>query len=68
MLTKCSDREGLVKTITRTVAAGLLITGCVNLTPADAERLFAWTSPHLPAGWSAVLPTEYERGTLVRVE
>jgi hypothetical protein len=33
MLTKCSDREGLVKTITRTVAAGLLITGCVNLTP-----------------------------------
>lgn len=42
--------------------------GCVNLTPADAERLFAWTSPHLPAGWSAVLPTEYERGTLVRVE
>jgi hypothetical protein len=42
--------------------------GCVNLTPADAERLFAWTSPHLPAGWSAVLPTEYELGTLVRVE
>lgn len=42
--------------------------GCVNLTPADAQRLFAWTSPHLPAGWSAVLPTEYERGTLVRVE
>jgi L,D-transpeptidase catalytic domain len=42
--------------------------GCVNLTPADAERLFAWTSPHLPAGWSAVLPTDYELGTLVRVE
>jgi hypothetical protein len=42
--------------------------GCVNLTPADAERLFAWTSPHLPQGWSAVLPTEYELGTLVRVE
>jgi len=42
--------------------------GCVNLTPADAERLFAWTSPHLPSGWSAVLPTEYELGTLVRVE
>lgn len=41
--------------------------GCVNLTPADAARLFAWTSPHLPAGWSAVLPTEYELGTLVRV-
>ena len=42
--------------------------GCVNLTPADAERLFAWTSPHLPAGWSAVLPTDYELGTLIRVE
>ncbi len=42
--------------------------GCVNLTPADAERLFAWTSPHLPSGWSAVLPTDYELGTLVRVE
>jgi hypothetical protein len=42
--------------------------GCVNLTPADAERLFAWTSPRLPAGWSAVFPTSYERGTLVRVE
>jgi hypothetical protein len=42
--------------------------GCVNLTPADAERLFAWTSPRLPSGWSAVLPTEYELGTLVRVE
>jgi hypothetical protein len=42
--------------------------GCVNLTPPDAERLFAWTSPHLPAGWSAVLPTDFELGTLVRVE
>jgi hypothetical protein len=42
--------------------------GCVNLTPADAARVFAWTSPHLPSGWSAVLPTEYELGTLVRVE
>ena len=41
--------------------------GCVNLTPKDAERLFDWTSPKLPAGWSAVFPTEYEPGTLVRV-
>lgn len=41
--------------------------GCVNLSPLDASRLFAWTSPHLPAGWTAVFPTEYERGTLVRV-
>jgi len=41
--------------------------GCVNLTPLDAERLFFWSSPRLPAGWTAVLPTDYEPGTLVRV-
>src|SRR5690606_15301213 len=37
--------------------------GCVNLSPLDAQRLFHWTSPRLPAGWTAVFPTEYERGT-----
>ncbi|MET0790940.1 MAG: L,D-transpeptidase, partial [Polyangiaceae bacterium] len=41
--------------------------GCVNLTPLDAERLFSWTSPRLPAGWNAALPTSYEPGTLIRV-
>ncbi len=41
--------------------------GCVNLTPLDAEQLFRWASPRLPAGWTAVLPTEYDPGTLVRV-
>jgi hypothetical protein len=41
--------------------------GCVNLTPADAERLFDWASPRLPDGWSAVFPTDYEPGTIVRV-
>ncbi len=41
--------------------------GCVNLAPLDAQRLFAFTSPHLPAGWTAVLPTSVEEGTLVRV-
>jgi hypothetical protein len=41
--------------------------GCVNLTPLDAQFLFNWTSPQLPAGWTAVLPGEYDRGTLVRV-
>jgi lipoprotein-anchoring transpeptidase ErfK/SrfK len=41
--------------------------GCVNLAPLDAQRLFAFTSPHLPAGWTAVLPTATEEGTLVRV-
>jgi lipoprotein-anchoring transpeptidase ErfK/SrfK len=41
--------------------------GCVNLTPVDAQRLFFWSSPHLPAGWTAVFPTVYDRGTLVRI-
>jgi hypothetical protein len=41
--------------------------GCVNLAPLDAQRLFTFTSPHLPAGWTAVLPTQTEEGTLVRV-
>jgi len=41
--------------------------GCVNLTPRDAQRLFEWASPRLPPGWTAVLPTDYDPGTLVRV-
>jgi lipoprotein-anchoring transpeptidase ErfK/SrfK len=41
--------------------------GCVNLAPLDAQRLFSFTSPHLPAGWTAVLPTDVEEGTIVRV-
>jgi lipoprotein-anchoring transpeptidase ErfK/SrfK len=41
--------------------------GCVNLAPADAEWLFGFTSPHLPAAWSAALPVSVERGTAVRV-
>src|SRR5215472_1294322 len=41
--------------------------GCVNLAPRDALWLFGWTSPHLPAGWSAVMPIRYEPGTMVRV-
>jgi hypothetical protein len=41
--------------------------GCVNLPPLDAQRLFYWTSPRLPSGWTAALPNDYEKGTLVRV-
>ncbi len=25
--------------------------GCINLAPDDAKWLFAWTAPHVPAGW-----------------
>jgi len=41
--------------------------GCVNLSPLDAQRLFHWTSPRVPTGWNAALPSPYEAGTLVRV-
>lgn len=41
--------------------------GCVNLSPWDAHFLFEWAGPQLPAGWRAVHPTTYDRGTLVVV-
>jgi lipoprotein-anchoring transpeptidase ErfK/SrfK len=41
--------------------------GCVNLAPLDAQRLFHFTGPRLPAGWTAVLPEASAPGTLVRV-
>lgn len=41
--------------------------GCVNLAPLDAQRLFWWTGPHVPAGWTAVFPTKPEPGTVIRV-
>lgn len=41
--------------------------GCVNLAPLDARWLYAFTSPHLPIGWTAVYPTKAEPGTVVRV-
>ncbi|MBX7194143.1 MAG: L,D-transpeptidase family protein [Sandaracinaceae bacterium] len=41
--------------------------GCVNLSPRDARRLFAWTTPELPPGWDAILTVEGQLGTIVRV-
>jgi lipoprotein-anchoring transpeptidase ErfK/SrfK len=41
--------------------------GCVNLAPIDAEFLFWWTAPRMPAGWTAVLPSAHDAGTVVRV-
>jgi hypothetical protein len=38
--------------------------GCVNLTPSDARRLFAWMDPQLPSGWYAVR-AQGDEGTLV---
>jgi hypothetical protein len=41
--------------------------GCVNLAPLDARRLFSFTGPRLPIGWSAAYPTSADDGTVVRV-
>jgi hypothetical protein len=41
--------------------------GCVNLSPADAERLFAFTTPRLPPGAREVWSRPGERPTVVRV-
>ncbi|EYF06658.1 L,D-transpeptidase [Chondromyces apiculatus] len=41
--------------------------GCVNLSPLDAQRLFWWTTPRLPAGWTAALPSPHTPGSIVRV-
>jgi len=41
--------------------------GCVNLAPRDAAWLFGFTSPHLPPGFAAILPSRLDPGTVVRV-
>lgn len=39
--------------------------GCVNLSPADARFLFAWTEPALPPGWHGVHARRDRPGTRV---
>ncbi|MFO8070344.1 MAG: L,D-transpeptidase [Polyangia bacterium] len=39
--------------------------GCVNLSPADAHRLFFWTTPDLPDGYHGVVATRDDPGTKV---
>lgn len=41
--------------------------GCVNLAPRDARRLFDWSSPALPQGWTAILPTTAEQSLAIYV-
>ncbi len=36
--------------------------GCVNMSLKDAARLFAWTTPEVPAGWNWRFLRESERG------
>lgn len=41
--------------------------GCVNLSPADARRLFFWTGPHVAEGVHGVIATTENPGTRVVV-
>jgi hypothetical protein len=41
--------------------------GCVNMQPADAKAVFAWTGPALPSGWHGVRATDNNPGTRVIV-
>lgn len=42
--------------------------GCINLAPADARRLFEWTSPDVPEGWHSATAVEELPATTVLVE
>ena len=42
--------------------------GCINLSPADAERIFAFTGPAMPPGWQGVRSSrENGAGTAVQI-
>ncbi len=42
--------------------------GCVNLSPEDAEHLFAWTDPPVPSGWQGARAGASDgEGTLVQI-
>lgn len=46
--------------------------GCVNLSPIDAMRVFAWTQPRLPEGWHGMRAIQsdaaaYQRATVVSI-
>jgi len=41
--------------------------GCVNLSPRDAARVFAASTPTMPRGWTFVYEHEEEAGTVVRI-
>ncbi|MEJ7597368.1 MAG: L,D-transpeptidase [Kofleriaceae bacterium] len=41
--------------------------GCINLAPRDARRLYHWSSPDVPPGWSSVYGDAEHPGSLVRV-
>jgi lipoprotein-anchoring transpeptidase ErfK/SrfK len=41
--------------------------GCINVAPRDARKLFAWSDPVLPPGWTVTYGVDEDPGSLVRV-
>jgi len=41
--------------------------GCVNLAPLDARRLFEFTGPRVPLGWTGAYPASADEGTVIQV-
>jgi hypothetical protein len=41
--------------------------GCVNLSPQDARRMYQWSTPEVPMGWSMAYATAETPGSLVQV-
>jgi lipoprotein-anchoring transpeptidase ErfK/SrfK len=39
--------------------------GCVNLAPIDAQRVFAFTEPHVPDGWHGYVAPKSSDGTVI---
>jgi hypothetical protein len=39
--------------------------GCVNLSPIDSQRIFAWTEPSLPPGWHGLRSSSFGPYTLI---
>jgi L,D-transpeptidase catalytic domain len=39
--------------------------GCINLSPLDAARVFAWTDPQVPEDWAARFSERGARGTTI---
>ncbi len=41
--------------------------GCVNLSPIDSRRIFAWTEPALPPGWHGMRTGSFEPKTIIHL-
>ena len=41
--------------------------GCINLSPKDAKRVFAFSDPELPDGWKIIRKLKTDPGTSVRI-